>query len=178
MFLGIVAIGQVVALGVQSHAQPRYVFCATLILVLLGIDALERFGPLRLRALTLPLVIAAWLGVVITVPLYTRFLSEARQPLTAAAHAIRIDAAGRPCLVVAKAVTQLMWYSGCSEHLLRDFARVPPWTATPLDYVVSSRKITVQLGALLEAVPGIATSVTVDSSNAEVWRVAPASPER
>ncbi|MBA3459181.1 MAG: glycosyltransferase family 39 protein [Deltaproteobacteria bacterium] len=178
VFLGIVAIGQLVALGMQTHAQPRYVFCATLILVLLGIDALERFGPVRLRPLALPLVIAAWLGVVVAVPFYTRFLSDARRPIAAAADAIRTDAAGRPCLVVAKAVTQLMWYSGCREHLLRDFDRVPAWTAHPVDYVVSSRRIAVQIGALLEAVPGTATALPVASENAEVWRVAPASPTR
>ena len=173
VFLGVVAIGQVVMLGVQSHAQPRYVFVATIILVLLGLDALARFAPARLRAFSLPLVFVAWLGVAVAVPFYTRFLSTARAPITAAGHAIHADAAGRPCLVVAKAVTQLMWYTGCREHLLRDFAAVPPWSQSPVQYVVHVPKMSVQIGALLEAVPGRARSLPVDAPGAEVWQVSP-----
>jgi len=173
VFLAVIAIGQVVLLGVQSHAQPRYVFIATVILVLLGIDGLARFSPARLRAFALPLVVVAWLGVAIAVPFYTRFLANARAPLTGAAHAIRADAAGRPCLVVAKAVTQLMWYTRCREHLLRDFSAVPPWRSSPVAYVVHVPRMSIQIGALLEAVPGHARSVPVDAAGAEVWQVSP-----
>ncbi|MBL9016287.1 MAG: glycosyltransferase family 39 protein [Myxococcales bacterium] len=173
VFLAVVAIGQVVMLGVQSHAQPRYVFVATILLVLLGLDGLARFAPARLRALALPLAFVAWLGVAIAVPFYTRFLATARAPIASAARAIRADAAGRPCLVVAKAVTQLMWYTGCREHLLRDFTAVPPWSQFPVAYVVHIPKMSVQIGALLEAVPGHARPLPVDATGAEVWQVSP-----
>lgn len=173
VFLAIVALGQIVMLGVQSHAQPRYVYVATVLLVLLGLDGVARFAPARLRALALPVVIMAWIGVAVAVPFYTRFLANARAPLTAAAATIRADAAGRPCLVVAKVVTQLMWYTGCREHLLRDFAAVPPWSQSPLAYVVHAPKANVQIGALLEAVPGHARSLPVDAPGTEVWQVSP-----
>lgn len=173
VFLAVVALGQLVLLGVQSHAQPRYVFIATVLLVLLGLDGLARFAPARLRTLALPVVVTAWLGVVVAVPFYTRFLATARAPITAAAQAIRTDAAGRPCLVVAKAVTQLMWYTGCREHLLRDFEAVPPWSQSPVAYVVHVPKLNVQIGALLEAVPGHARSLPVDAAGTEVWQVSP-----
>jgi hypothetical protein len=173
VFLGVVAIGQVVMLGLQSHAQPRYVFVATILLVLLGLDGLARFAPARLRAFAPPLVFVAWLGVVVAVPFYTRFLANARAPITTAAHAIRADTAGRPCLVVAKAVTQLMWYSHCREHLLRDLAAVPPWSQSPLAYVVHVPRMSVQIGAVLEAAPGRARPLPVEATGAEVWQVSP-----
>lgn len=173
VFLAVVAIGQIVLLGVQSHAQPRYVYVAMVLLVLLGLDGLARFAPARLRAFSLPVVVTAWLGVAIAVPFYTRFLATARAPLTAAATAIRADAAGRPCLVVAKAVTQLMWYTGCREHLLRDLAAVPPWSRAPIAYVVHAPRLNVQIAALLGAVPGRARPLPVGTAGVEVWQVSP-----
>src|SRR5258708_20815594 len=43
LFAGTVALGQVILLGLQSHAQPRYVFVATVLLAILGVDLVARW---------------------------------------------------------------------------------------------------------------------------------------
>ena len=59
------------------------------------------------------------------------------------------------------------------EHLPRDFANIPPWASSPVAYVVHVPKMSVQIGALLEAVPGHARPLSVEPSGAEVWQVSP-----
>jgi hypothetical protein len=169
----VIALGQIIALGIESHAQPRYVYCAMILLVVLGVDCVQRLAPVQLRRAALPLAISAWIGVMVAVPYYTRFLADARSPVVASAAAIRQDAGGRPCLVVAKSVTQLMWYTGCREHLLRALDQVPPWMAERIGYVVSWPSAQIGIAGLLDAQPGSARSVPVADPRARVWAVTP-----
>jgi 4-amino-4-deoxy-L-arabinose transferase-like glycosyltransferase len=173
IFLGVVALGQVLAIGLQSHAQPRYIFVAIVLLVVLGIDALSRFAPPKLRIAALPLVALAWLGVVITVPLYSQFLAEARAPLVAAATAVRTDAAGAPCLVVSKVVTQLMWHTRCAEHRLTAPEKLPRWSLDRRIYVVSIPRATISIEGVREARPALVRELPV-APPARAWRVLPA----
>ncbi|MGN6103522.1 MAG: hypothetical protein ACTHU0_00215, partial [Kofleriaceae bacterium] len=140
-FLGSVALGQLISIGIQSHAQPRYVFVASCLLVVLGV-ALARAvaarwpGPVPGR-IAGGLVLAAWLGAAIAVVPYQRFLADARAPVVAAADAIQRDAAGRPCLAAARVVTQLMWYARCEGFLVHSIERLTPWPTDRPRYLVS-----------------------------------------
>src|SRR5262249_10572632 len=120
-FLGAIAIGQIVALGLQSHAQPRYIFVATSLLVVLGVAFVRAaFAANPRPRLALVLVALSWLGCAAALIPYTVPLARLRAPLLAAATTIRADAHGQPCIVVARVITQLAWYTGCETRLLRD----------------------------------------------------------
>ncbi len=173
IFLGIVALGQMFAIGFQSHAQPRYIFVAIVLLVVLGVDAVSRFSLPRLRIAALPLVVLAWISVVVIVPLYTRFLSDARAPVVAAASAVRADAGTAKCLVVAKVVTQLMWYTRCSELRFTKSTNVPPWPHDRQIYVVSVPRAFMAIEAVTEPQPAPVRELAVPLP-ARVWRVLPA----
>jgi hypothetical protein len=135
-FLGAIALGQIVAIGLQSHAQPRYIFVATCLLVVLGVAFARRAVRPRQR-LALALVVLSWLGCAIAVIPYNVHLARLRAPLIAAASAIRADTHGRPCIVVARVVTQLAWYTGCETMLLRDPTRLDPLPDGALAYLAS-----------------------------------------
>lgn len=133
-FLAIVAIGQLISLGVQSHAQPRYVFVAVALLVVLGVRALVGLARPRLALVVVSL---AWLGVAIAVIPYQRRLADLRAPYIAASDAIRADAGTQPCLIAARIVPQLMWYSRCEGLLVGSPEDVPPSCGAQRLYVVS-----------------------------------------
>ncbi|HEV7555909.1 MAG TPA: glycosyltransferase family 39 protein [Kofleriaceae bacterium] len=137
MFLGVVALGQIITIGLESHGQPRYVFVATALLVVLGVDAVIRYARGRYGQIALALVGCAWLAVAIAVVPYGRWLATERAPIVAAAQTIVRDTAGQPCVVAARAVTQLMWYSGCVHALVHPLAPPPEWPPGRRRYVVS-----------------------------------------
>ena len=128
-FLGAIALGQITALGIVSHASSRFIFVAIVLLVVLGVDALARAIPsprMCTPRRTRRSVVAAWAGMAIAmVPVQHRF-ARGLAELTGAAAAIRADASGRPCTVVARALPQLMWYSGCAGWKLVDPSQPPP----------------------------------------------------
>ena len=73
-YLGLIAIAQLMSLGLQSHGQPRYVFVATALFVVLGVDRVSRLDLTRLArrmgvsaedgvAIAAALVATSWLGV-------------------------------------------------------------------------------------------------------------------
>jgi hypothetical protein len=76
------------------------------------------------------MVIASWLGCAIAVVPYERHLARDLADLTAAAAAIRDDAAGQPCTVVARALPQLMWYARCAGWKLVGDSHPPVDPAT------------------------------------------------
>ncbi len=114
VFLGLVAAGQVLAIGLISHASTRYVFLAMVLLAILGVDVLERCVRSRSirRAGAIAAVLACATMAVTMVPL-ARKRDRGLAAMVAAARAIRADAAGAPCVVIARATPQIMWYSGC-----------------------------------------------------------------
>lgn len=171
VFLGLVALGQIILIGVQSHAQPRYIYVAITLLVVLGVEALQRLTPVKLRRAALPLVVLSWVSIVIAAPLQHRSVTEARSSLVVAARAIRADAAGRPCVFVAKVVTQLMWYSGCADQRAEPLDQLPPWPTDRLVYVVSVPRATISLEAVLQHRPGLFDPLPLVDDRARVWRL-------
>ncbi len=135
VFLATIATGQLLVLGLQTRAQPRYIYVATILLVVVGVDAAARVVPAWLaRRVAIPLVALALFGVAAAAVPVGRHRARARQPLELAAEAIRADAAGRPCAIAALQVPQLVWRTGCVGIL----ARAPlDWPAGHRCYVVS-----------------------------------------
>lgn len=129
LLLWLVALGTLVAVGLTTHAQVRYVLLALAILAVLGVDALWRWLPGRAR------VPVAATGIAIAAILWALLARKhlaadenrtARMRATfAAVGAIRADAAGAPCTVLGYHYTQLEWYSRCRAPLVMsaDFAR-------------------------------------------------------
>ena len=115
VFLALVAIAQIVSLGLFSEGSARFVFLAVVFLVVLGVDALAHVlaGRRRLIRIAGGVVVLAWLGMIAAVIPVQRHVAAKLRDMTAASRAIRADAADRPCVVLAYAVTQLMWYSRC-----------------------------------------------------------------
>ena len=112
VFLGLVAIAQIGALGMFSAGSARFVFLAVVFLIVLGVGTIA--GVVRWPRVAGALVVASWVGMIgATVPIQRHIAAKLRGMMTAAA-AIRADAAGRPCVVIAPAITQLIWYSGCA----------------------------------------------------------------
>lgn len=143
-FLALVAIGQLLAISLVSHASARFLFVAIVLLVALGVDAIARMIAARSERRTLAIRIAAWtillawVGMLVaTVPI----LDSQRRGLAGlviSAHAIRADAAGRPCTVIARATPQIMWYSGCASIKPgRGIEELPPLPAGYRVYVAS-----------------------------------------
>jgi hypothetical protein len=113
LYAATIAALQIVAVGAVTHAEGRYVLVATALLVAIAIDALApRLAPgSRFSRYAAIVAAGAALGCAIATG-----ISQGRVPRGAAVHgaAIRDDADGRPCIVVALAVPQLQWYSGCA----------------------------------------------------------------
>lgn len=121
-FLAIIAVGQIVTLGLVSHANVRFIFVAVALLTILGVDALLRAFPQRFAArIAAVAIVAGWAGMVIRVVPIERRIGRGLTDLVAAGAAIRADAGGRPCTVVARATPQIMWYSGCGAVKVRTF---------------------------------------------------------
>lgn len=116
VYLALVAVAQLVVLGLQSHAEARYVYVASSSLVLLGVDLLRRSALARPRAAMGALVIAgaAWaLTALMSWPHFSR-LDEDRAAIVATARAMRSHAAGEGCTAISRKAPQLVWYSGCA----------------------------------------------------------------
>jgi hypothetical protein len=165
-YLAIVAIAQLVSLGLQSHGQPRYVFMATALLVVLGADRVSRLDRPKLA---LGLVVSSWLGVVIAAVYYDRHLDHERAPILEAARVIRANTGDRPCAAVAMIVPQLMWYSGCevfASALLED-----PMPADRNRYAVTFTRWPIDLEPILAAQHLHAVPLPTADPRAQVWRL-------
>jgi hypothetical protein len=132
VLLWLVAVADIVVIGLISHAQVRYIFFGTTLLTVLGVEVLRRWiaaRPARARRVlgvaAAAAVVAAWVLVAAGQPRQaTRRRTTTAAPL-AAAEAIRRDAAGARCHVIADEFPLLEWYSGCrSSHW--------PWSALEL----------------------------------------------
>jgi hypothetical protein len=111
----LVAVGHVVILGLMSHGQPRYIYVALSLLVVLGVDLVRRVeAPAWRRAASAAVAVAA-LGSFVGAVVAARHSHGWLDPIAEAGAIIRRDAAGRSCHVVSRRFTQLMWYSGCGS---------------------------------------------------------------
>jgi hypothetical protein len=120
VFLWIVAAVSTIAIGFMSDAQVRYVMLGTALLTMLGVDVIRRWIVARPRRFREVLVACATAATVLACLLMVR--DQRRIPggrvkrmtsTLAAAAAIRQDAAGRACHVVANYFTQVAWYGHC-----------------------------------------------------------------
>ncbi len=147
LYLGAIAIGALVLLGLRSHAQPRYAFFVVCVLVVVGVAQLARILASRPRAQRIAALAIALAGGVTVVWAAVTRPSRSVHPAQIAqlAEAIRHDAAGQPCRIVAPRISQLVYYSGCKDAKWPDAA-----TAGPI-YFVSLGDLTVE--APPEAVP-------------------------
>lgn len=165
-YLAIVALGQVTALGLSSHGQPRYVFAATVLLVVLGVDVIARFDR---PSLALAAVVAAWLGVAVAVVATCRTEDGIRAPILHAAEAIRADAGDRPCAVVAALAPQLTWYARCEVYLPALLGQ--PLPADRPRYAASFTRWPIDLAALLASQHLRATPMPSGDPDAQLWRL-------
>jgi hypothetical protein len=172
-YLWLVAVGQIVALGLQSHGQPRYIFIATALLVVLGVDAVRAAIPAArgalLRRAALVLVAAAWAVAAIAVVLLHHVLIEARAPMVSAAETVRRDAAGGRCIVASRAAPQLAWYTGCTPVRLVEEAAFDPWPRDRRQYIVGLPGSSIDVAAV--AATQRAIPVELPASTARVWRL-------
>ncbi len=171
-FLAACAIGQVIAIGLVGHDSPRYLFFALAVWILLGVDAIGRaLAALPASGRRIGLGVAgaalglAWLGLTIHQPAHQREVARGLTELVADAAAIRTDAAGRPCVVAAYAVPQLMWYSGC------DSVKLGPSPLAPLAlprslrwYTASAPRRPVQPDAVAHAADADAIALPAKSA--------------
>jgi len=163
-YLALVALAQLVSLGVQSHGQPRYVFIAISLLVVLGVDRWARLDRPRIAA---ALVAASWLGAAIGAVAYFRHLDRERAPIVDAGAVIHAHAAGRPCVAVALIVPQLMWYSGCD--VMMSALLVAPLPADRVRYAVTFTRWPIAIAPIAAAQHVRATPVPTTDPRAEVW---------
>ncbi len=136
IYLAVVGAAEIVALGLDSHARPRYIFVALALLVIVGVERLMRVIESR-RRIALGVVALGWLANAVAVVPFMIHLDRTRVPRMQASATVKADARGEPCTVIARAVTQLMWYAGCDGILLRDVAALPPLPARGKTYIVS-----------------------------------------
>jgi len=165
-YLAIIALAQLVSLGLKSHGQPRYVFVATALFVVLGVDRLARLDRPRIA---LGLVATSWLAVAIVDVLYYRYLDDAYAPLVDAARVIREDTGDEPCVVVALIVPQLMWYSGC--EVAPSGLLVGPLPADRRRYAVTFTRWPIDVASIAAAQHLHATPLPAADPRAKVWRL-------
>ena len=120
LFLWLVAVGDIVGMGLATPAQPRYIFLGTTLLVVLGADLVRRLVEARalqirkVLAVTAMAVIAtSWLGVARQALHYPANTRDRLANVFLAMEVTRRDAAGKPCQMINKHTTQVEWYGGC-----------------------------------------------------------------
>jgi len=165
-YLAAVALGQLVVLGLHNHGQSRYVFVATALLAVIGVDTASRIGR---SGVALAAVSAAWLGTAVAQVVVCRGTASSRAPVVRVADAVHADAAGRRCAAVAAAVPQLAWYSGCQVYLWRLLDA--PMPADRARYAVTLPHGAIDLAPVLAVHHLRAAPVASDRSGAQVWRL-------
>lgn len=165
-YLAIVALGQLVALGLHNHGQSRYVFVAAVLLAVIGVDAVARIGR---PGVALALVAAAWLGAVATQAVVCRGAALSRAPIVRVADAIRADAGGRPCAAVAAIVPQVKWYARCQVYLSRLLEA--PMPADRVRYAVAFAHWPIDLDRVVAVHHLRATPIDAGDPDAQLWRL-------
>lgn len=108
-------VGDIVALGLISHAQPRYIFFGIALLAILGVEVLRRaIAERRIAAIVAGVAVALATVLVMRQQLHRAdYRAETTTDTRRAAEVIRADAAGARCYVIGDQYTQLEHYSGC-----------------------------------------------------------------
>lgn len=115
-----IGLAQILTIGLMSHGQPRYVFLGITLLAIPGVAALSRlFTRARIALGALAVVYALSFTYVVR-----RNIAQHRHldSVVAAGDAIRADvrAHGRPCIVVASSLYQILWYSHCAGYFFME----------------------------------------------------------
>jgi hypothetical protein len=105
----VVALGQILLLGLTAHGEPRYVFLALTLLTISG--ARQHRAILALAALS------AVVGAGFAISRADR-MAHRRAALVAACDAVRADAHGARCLVYTGTQPQVAWYTRCKTQLI------------------------------------------------------------
>jgi hypothetical protein len=120
LYAAVIGVAQIIALGLETHAQGRYILLGVVLLVAVGTAvardfALQLAGPVRraIGALCAMAVIGSWFAAIGAAWGARERRIAGMADTLAAADAIRHDAHGRACVVVGRHTTQLEWYSGC-----------------------------------------------------------------
>ncbi len=122
--LRLIAVAQIIVLGLTTHAQSRFVFLATALLVVCGVQAARRLRTrtTRLRpalnAMATAAIVASWAGGLAAGVWAPRARAASYRPTLLASEAIREDAQGVECEVLGRHTAQLDWYSGCRAVLV------------------------------------------------------------
>ena len=127
----LVAVGSLIAMGLTTHAQPRYILVTIVILAALGTEQIAawigKLPPGLRRVAGGIAVLSLVLTWLYTVRLQYRAsdarTTRMRATLTASA-LIRRDSGGGPCTVIGYHYTQLEWYSGCRSPLVSSAGEV------------------------------------------------------
>lgn len=169
-FVIVLALGQIVSLGLQSHGQPRYVFFATVLLVIAGVDTLRHFDRPRLAIAAVAL---AWTGLAIGIVPFQHHVRDLRAPLYAAADAIRTDAGGRPCAIAANVAPQLIWATRCQVVIAKTLPKLPePWPPGAARYLVSAPHAVLPAALLDQIAPArkpLPVAYTDQGTEAQAW---------
>ena len=165
-YLALLALSQLISLGLQSHGQPRYVFFAVALLVVLGVEVIARADRPRVAV---ALVAASWLGTAIFAIWHFPSVTRTREPIVEAAERARDDAAGRPCTAIAMLVPQLQWYSGC--EVVGEPFQHGPLPAGRVHYALMPPRWTIDLDAIARTNHAHATPLS-----STVWRLDEAAP--
>lgn len=119
-YLWLVAVGDIIGMGVTTIAQPRYIFLGTTLLAMLGVEVLRRFVEARPRKARRRFVIGAlamfalsWIACAAFAIGYPPWIRGRLAGLYAAMDVIRRDAGNAPCQVINRHTTQVEWYWGC-----------------------------------------------------------------
>ncbi len=122
--LQLIALAQIVVLGLTTHGQSRFVVLATVLLVIAGVDASRRAitattGRLAIVLATVATiaVVASWVGGLYAGSRAPAARAAEYRPTIRAAAAIRADAKGAACEVLGRQTAQLDWYTGCRSTL-------------------------------------------------------------
>jgi hypothetical protein len=176
LYATLIGIADVVALGLQTRAQCRYIVLGVVLLVTAGCavarDAGAQIaGPVRraLAGLCLMAVVGAWLAAIAAAwGACDRRIARMKVTL-AAAEAIAHDVRGRQCEVIADHAVLLEWYSGCRAVTQRG-----PRTYLVRDATGGPGQPTLEPGALVLHAPNV--DVIRVSAPASGGRAGPSTP--
>ena len=120
LYAAVIGVVDIVWLGIETHAQGRYILLGVVLLVAVGTAvardfALQLAGPVRraIGALCAMAVIASWIAAIAAAWGARERRIAGMAPTLAACEAIHRDARGHACTVIGRHTTQLEWYSGC-----------------------------------------------------------------
>lgn len=173
--LKVIALAQIVALGLSTHAQSRFVFLATVLLVIVGIDECQRYVTsfsVRTRTALVTIatfaVVAGWVGGLVSGILAHTHRNARSEPTLLAASQVRADANGKQCEILGRRTAQLAWYSGC-----RSILSVSPESLSSNGLVYLVREHADSALTSIDNMPTVKCSIARSEPIVDVFRLLP-----